>query len=105
MTIRSLDPSGELGKLFFQVQSKALTGSQTKGSQTPQPGPTTDAVDLSMVAKAIVGLTSRTAALPDIRFDRVQRVQEALQTGVSPATSQDIADALIREAILNRGTA
>lgn len=104
MTIRSLDPSGELGRLFFQIQSKDLHGSQATGSQRPQSGATADAVNLSNIAKAVVGLTSQAAALPDIRLDLVQRVQNSLQTGISTATSEQIADALIRETVLNGRT-
>ena len=49
MTIPGLDPSGELGRLFFQIQSNS---SHEKDIRQPQPVPqgSSDAVDLSLLA-------------------------------------------------------
>lgn len=101
MTIRSLDPSGELGKLFFQIQSKELHGSQPNPSRSTQSSPSSDAVDLSFLAREIQEQTARAGALPEIRADKVERVRQALQNQDPLATSEHLSDALIRETILN----
>lgn len=100
MTIPGLDPSGELGKLFFQIQSKTHHEKDVR-----QPLPTsrgaTDAVDLSRLAQDIRNHSSRAAQLPDVRTDRIQQVQQALAQGKELATSAQVADAIARETILN----
>ena len=60
MTIPGLDPSGELGRLFFQIQSKS---SHEKDIRQPQPVPqgSTDAVDLSRLAQDIRTHSARAA--------------------------------------------
>jgi flagellar biosynthesis anti-sigma factor FlgM len=101
MTIRSLDPSGELGKLFLQVQSKTLPESRVNPSQQAQTTPSSDAVDLSVLAKTIQEQTARATTLPDIRAEKVQQVQRALDRGEAPVSSDQVSDAMIRETILN----
>lgn len=100
MTIPGLDPSGELGRLFFQIQSKTTHEKDVRQPQTSPQG-TTDAVDLSRLAKDISVYSSRAAQLPDLRTDRIQRIQQALAEGKELATSEQLADAITRETILN----
>jgi hypothetical protein len=102
MTIRGLDPSGELGKLFFHVQSKNLQAQETSPSRaTPNP-PSADPVDLSVLAQEIRDYSTRVAKLPELREDKIQRIQQALAAGTQLATSGQVADALTRETILNK---
>jgi flagellar biosynthesis anti-sigma factor FlgM len=100
MTIPGLDPSGELGRLFFQIQSKS---SHEKDLRQPQSVPqgSTDAVDLSRLAQDIRTHSARAIQLPDVRTDRIQQIQQALAEGRELATPGQLADAIVRETILN----
>ena len=100
MTIPGLDPSGELGRLFFQIQSKSGSDKDVRHSPTTSRG-ATDAVDLSRLAQDIRIHSARAAQLPDLRTDRIQQIQQALAEGKELATSGQLADAIVRETILN----
>ena len=100
MTIPGLDPSGELGRLFFPIQSKSDHDKEVRHPPTTSRG-TTDAVDLSGLAQDIRIHSSRAAQLPDIRTDRIQHIQQALAQGDELATPGQLADAIARETILN----
>ena len=100
MTIPGLDPSGELGRLFFQIQSKSNHEKEVRHQPTASRG-ATDAVDLSRLAQDIRNHSSRAAELPDVRTDRIQQVQQALAEGKELATPGQLADAIVRETILN----
>ena len=99
MTIPGLDPSGELGRLFFQIQSKSDEKDVRQTKFVSQGS--TDAVDLSRLAQDIRRHSARAADLPDLRTDRIDRIQQALTQGVELATSDQLADAIARETILN----
>jgi anti-sigma28 factor (negative regulator of flagellin synthesis) len=101
MTIRGLDPSGELGRLFFQIQSKDIHAQEEKASRTIPPHSSTDAVDLSLLATEIRDYSSRASQLPELREDKIQRIQNALEGGGHLASSEQVAEALTRETILN----
>lgn len=101
MTIRSLDPSGELGKLFFHIHSKNQQESPSHVSQSVGETPSRDAVDLSAVVKTLQDFTSRAAALPETRVDKIQSVQQRLEAGTPLATTEQVAGALLRETFLN----
>ena len=101
MTIRGLDPSGELGRLFFQVQSKDIHAQEANPSRTTPRHASADAVDLSVLAQEIRDYSSRAAQVPELRGDKIQRIQQALETGVELATSGQLAEAITRETILN----
>lgn len=101
MTIRSLDPSGELGKLFFQIHSKNQHESPSHVSRSAGDTPSRDAVDLSAVVKTLQDFTLRAAALPEIRVDKIQAVQQRLETGKPIVTTEEVAGALLREMFLN----
>lgn len=100
MTIPGLDPSGELGRLFFQIQSKSSHEKDVRQTQSVPHG-SADAVDLSRLAQDIRTHSARAAELPDIRTDRIQTIQQALAQGGELATPGDLADAITRETILN----
>jgi len=100
MTIQGLDPSGELGKLFFQIHSKEVHENHSNRAKT-SPGHAADAVDLSRLAQDIGEYSSRAAQLPEVRNEKVQRIQQALDRGEELASAQQLADALARETILN----
>ena len=100
MTIPGLDPSGELGRLFFQIQSKSGHDKDV-GHPPTTSGSATDAVDLSRLAQDIRIHSSRAAQLPDLRTDRIQQIQQALAQGSELATPGQLADAIARETILN----
>lgn len=100
MTIPGLDPSGELGRLFLQVQSKSSHEKDVRQLKTVPQG-SADAVDLSRLAKDIRTHSTRAAELPDLRTDRIQRIQQVLAQGDELATSEQLADAITRETILN----
>ena len=101
MTIRGLDPSGELGRLFFQVQSKDIHAKEGSPSRTPQRHFSGDAVDLSVLAQEIRDYSSRASQVPELREDKIQRIQQALEKGTELATSSQLAEAISRETILN----
>ena len=100
MTIPGLDPSGELGRLFFQVQSKSNDEKDVRQTKPVHQG-STDAVDLSRLAQEIRTHSTRAAELPDLRTGKVERIQQALTLGVELATPGQLADAIARETILN----
>jgi uncharacterized membrane protein YccC len=100
MTIPGLDPSGELGRLFFQIQSKSSHEKDVRHATDGHRG-TTDAVDLSRLAQDFQTHASLEAELPDLLTDRIQRVQQALAQGVELATPGQLANAITRETILN----
>ncbi|MEX0830858.1 MAG: flagellar biosynthesis anti-sigma factor FlgM [Nitrospirales bacterium] len=100
MTIPGLDPSGELGRLFFQIQSKSSHEKDVRQSHGVHRG-ATDAVDLSRLAQDIRTHSARAAELPDVRTDRIQQIQQALAQGIELATPGQLADAITRETILN----
>ncbi len=100
MTIPGLDPSGELGRLFFQIQSKS---SYEKDVRQPQAVSqrSSDAVDLSRLAQDIRTHTARAGELPDVRTNKIQRVQQALAQESQLATADQLADSIIRETLLS----
>ena len=100
MTIPGLDPSGELGRLFFQIQSKTSLEKDIRQTQSVSQG-SADAVDLSRLAQEIRTHSARAAQLPDVRTDKIQQIQQALGEGGELATSGQLADAIVRETILN----
>ncbi len=100
MTISGLDPSGELGRLFFQITSKSSQEKEVRDSRSLSQG-STDAVDLSRLARDIRTHSAQAAALPDLRSDKIRRIQQALEEGVELATPREVADALTRDTILN----
>lgn len=101
MTIRSLDPSGELGKLFFQIQSKNLQEPASTDSGPARRAPSRDAVDLSAVAQVLQELTTRAEALPNVRSEKLQALQQRLEAGEPLATADQVAGAVIHETLLN----
>ena len=100
MTIPGLDPSGELGRLFFQIQSKSSQEKEVRQPEFPTKS-STDAVDLSRLAQDIRTHSARAAELPNLRTDRIDRIQQALAEGRDIATSDQLADAIVRETLLN----
>ncbi len=100
MTIPGLDPSGELGRLFFQIQSKSSHEKDVRQPQTASQR-SNDAVDLSRLAQDIRTHTARAGELPDLRSDKIQRVQQVLAQGSQLATADQLADAIIRETFLS----
>ena len=101
MMIPGLDPSGELGRLFFQVHSKDIQGQDSSVSRAPSRHPSTDAVDLSVLAREIRDYSSQAVQLPELRAEKIQRIQQALGEKAELATSEQVAGALIRDTILN----
>ena len=100
MTIPGLDPSGELGRLFFQIQSKSGHEKDARSPHSAQPR-ATDAVDLSRLALEIRTHSSQAAQLPELRTGRIQEIQEALSQRKELATPEQVADTLTRETILD----
>ncbi|MCW5781770.1 MAG: hypothetical protein KIT39_00520 [Nitrospirales bacterium] len=101
MTIRGLDPSGELGKLFFHVQAKNLQMQEAGPPSATQRPSSADPVDLSVLAQEIRDYSTRVAQVPDLRAEKIRRITEVLEAGAQLATSSQVADALTRETILN----
>ena len=100
MNIPGPDSSGELGKLFSQIQSKSIHDKEVRHSPPTSRG-AADAVDLSRLAQDIRNYSSRAAELPDVRTDRIHQIQKALAEGKELATSGQLADAMARETIFN----
>ncbi len=102
MTIRNLDPSGDLGKVFFQIPS--LQTQERSSLSTPGSRPVSrDAVDLSAVAQIFQDFRSRAIQLPAIRADTVGALQQRLANGESLASPEQLANALLREVSRNHG--
>ena len=104
MTISGLDPSGELGRLFFAVHPshpKTVLSSEQRSSNQVLSGGPRDDVALSALAQEVRDVTARSGNVPDIRAERVEVIREAIQSHQALATSNQVADALFRETILN----
>ncbi len=101
MTISSLDPSGELGRLFSTSQSKAVVSQEQRQGKTIPLGHAGDDVALSVFAQEVRDLTQRVSHQADIRTDRVESIREALRQNQSLATPEQVADALSRDTVLN----
>ncbi|MGB0908743.1 MAG: flagellar biosynthesis anti-sigma factor FlgM [Nitrospirales bacterium] len=101
MTISSLDPSGELGRLFSTSQAKSVVPSDQRQSKASPLGHTGDDVALSVFAREVRDLTNQVVNQPDVREDRVETIREALEKNRSLANAEQIADALSRDTILN----
>ncbi|WP_447968313.1 flagellar biosynthesis anti-sigma factor FlgM [Nitrospira sp. M1] len=101
MTIPSLDPTGELGRLFSAIQPKAVPPNDQRQSNQVSGGRTNDDVALSAFAQEVRDLTQQGLQEPDIRHDRVQAAREVLQRDQTLASSEQVADALSRDTILN----
>lgn len=101
MTIRGLDPSGELGKLFFHIQSKEIHAQDANSLPTTQRQSTADPVDLSVLAQEIHDYSARAAQFPELRGEKIQRIQRVLESGGKLATAGQLAEAMTRETILN----
>ncbi len=101
MTISSLDPSGELGRLFSTSQLKSVVPSDQRQAKSIPLGHTGDDVALSVFAREVRDLTNQVGNQPDVREDRVESIREALEKNQPLANAGQIADALSRETILN----
>lgn len=101
MTIRGLDPSGELGRLFSHIQSKEVHVQEAGSSRTTQRHSAADPVDLSVLAQEIRDYSSRAAQVPELRMEIIQRIQQRLGSGAELATATQLAEALTRETIVN----
>ena len=101
MKISGLDPSGDLGRLLFQIQSKdTAENDQRKTSQIRQ-GNKNDAVALSSFTQEVRDLSAKVTTFPEIREDRVQQVREALRQNQQLATSQQVASSVISDTVFN----
>ncbi len=101
MTIRGVDPSGELGKLFFQIQSKTIHGQDSVQPHSARHHPSRDAVDLSALVREIQDHVHKVAREPELRLEKIQQIQQALDNQAELADAQQVADALTRELFLN----
>lgn len=101
VTIRGLDPSGELGRLFFYIQSKEVHAQEGGSSRTTQRQSVADPVDLSVLAQETRDYSSRAAQVPELRMDVIQRIQQRLGSEAELATPAQLAEAIIRETIAN----
>ncbi len=101
MTISSLDPSGELGRLFSTSQAKTVVGSDQRQFKSSPIGRSGDDVALSAFAKEVREVTSKISREPDVRVDRVETIRDALKQQQSLANAEQVADVLSRDTILN----
>ncbi len=101
MTIRGVDPSGELGKLFFQIQSKSVQEQESGPARSGRQQPSADAVDLSTLVREIPLRVQQVAQEADLRTEKVQHIQQMLENGKNLADAGQVADALTRELFLN----
>lgn len=60
-----------------------------------------DAVTLSGGAQDVARLSAAANALPDVRSDKVQAVQNALQSGTYSVQGSAVAEKLLREVLLD----
>jgi hypothetical protein len=101
MTIQGLDPSGDLGRIFFQVQSQEVHAQKSNLLRPASPHSAADPVDLSTLVQEIRDYTARASQVPEFRGDKIQRVQQALDAGTELATSEQVAEAMTRETMVN----
>ncbi len=101
MTISSLDPSGELGRLFSSIQTKTVSSADSQKTHGITANRPQDDVALSTFAQEVRDISRQAREYPSIREDRVQTVQSALSSHQLLANSQDIADALLRETFVD----
>ena len=104
MTISSLDPSGELGRLFSTNQAKTVISHEQRQSKSSAISRTGDDVALSSFAQEVRDVTNKVSREPDVRVDRIETVRDALKLNQSLANAEQIADVLSRDTILNSFT-
>ncbi|RMH36166.1 MAG: flagellar biosynthesis anti-sigma factor FlgM [Nitrospirae bacterium] len=100
MNISGPDPSGALGKLFFPVHQKEGTNDELRVTHSVSQNGTNDEVSLSSFAHEVRNLSERARHVPDVRTDRLQEVRTALDRQ-ELASSQQVADAIVRDTVLN----
>ena len=79
MKISGVDPSGDLSRLLFHIQSKDIPEKDQRQTGQVKQGQSGDAVAISSFTRGVRDLSDTITNLPDIREDRVQQVRDALQ--------------------------
>lgn len=79
-------------------QVRAESERQANGGAVSSPS---ERVDLSNAAKNIQQLKDALSHLPDIRDEKIQAVQKALKDGTYEVSADQIAEKMVREAILD----
>ena len=90
-----------MGKLFFQIQSKTIHGQDSGQPHSARQHPSKDAVDLSALVREIRDHVHKVEQEPELRLEKIQQIQQALDDQTELADAQQIADALTRELFLN----
>jgi anti-sigma28 factor (negative regulator of flagellin synthesis) len=101
MHISGLDPSGDLGRLIFQVQAREVASADAHQTHQVKPNRPNDSVALSPLAREVGDLSNKVSQQPEIREDRVRRIHETIQQNQPLATSQQVADSIVTDTILN----
>lgn len=80
---------------IFQTDNE--TTAKVRSSRGPAGAPPSDRVDLSSEGMVLHAIQQRLAETPDVRWEKVQALKEAIARGEYRITADKIAAAMLRE--------
>lgn len=92
---REIDPRHATTTRAEGDRTADLNASPQASASAPQQK--TDSVRLSNLGSAIGELTARTEQLPDVRQERIDQLRGQIQSGQYNPSSEDIADAILKD--------
>ncbi len=105
MAIQPLDSSASPPPAPIQKATQPLVEPNSEDQGAPAspvpPTNTQDTLNLSQERADYDAIQTEIAQLPDIRQERVKEIRNALQSGQYQVSSEDLADRLIQDTILN----
>ena len=104
MAINPLDPE-YISPTEGAAQSPSLIPKDKGGQQaSPTPSPTNnsrDAVNFSDEQQEYQSLLDAVRDVPDIRQEKIRKIQKALESGEYRVASEEIADRIIQDTVIN----
>jgi len=101
MTLR-IEPEGSVNHIgSFQKVDQGQEAAKRK-AQDEQDAQSAEQIDLSPRAQEIAKVQQVLGATPDVRSSRVEELKAAIEAGTYRVSSQDVAESVLRENILER---
>jgi len=99
MEISGKPIGGQMDAYLEQVKEKPKTAPDQQTRQAPSSSG--DRVDLSQSARLIQQAEQTMEGIPDVDMEKVQRIQNEIANGTYKADGETIADAMLRESLIN----
>lgn len=101
MTLR-IEPEGSVNHIgSFHKVDQGQEAAKRK-AQDQQDAQSAEQIDLSPRAQDIAKVQQVLAATPDVRSSRVEELKAAIEAGTYRVSSQDVAESVLRQNILER---